>query len=171
MANSSAPRRFNWVLIYNSIGITLIVLIALLVYSDLSRSTEDAAQADSLEDIIRQLTPPDVQSRIADGAVLVDVRSQNEWQTSEHIEGAISIPIAYFDRDNSQHIASLLPDKDTPIVVMCYSNNTRSIRAAEWLREQGYTNVSNLDGGLEVWMENDLPTVPFVTLDEAQSGT
>lgn len=163
MVESRSPK-INWVWLYNSVGITLILIIAVFLYSEI-RQARKPVQADSLERSILQLSPQEVEVEIKEGAVLLDVRSEHEWQTSNHVDGAISIPINQFSQGNTALISQLLPDKDAPIIVMCHSQNTYSMRAAAWLRQQGYTNVSNLNGGLKVWLEESLPTVPFVTLE------
>ncbi len=41
-------------------------------------------------------------------------------------------------------------DKSKPIVVCCYHGNS-SQQAAQFLAEQGFSEVYSLDGGFEVW--------------------
>ena len=78
---------------------------------------------------------------IEQDAIVIDVRTADEYNT-EHIEGAINIPV-----DN---ISNLNYDKDTLIIVYCASG-MRSATAAEKLVDLGYTKVHNLDGGLINW--------------------
>jgi rhodanese-related sulfurtransferase len=56
----------------------------------------------------------DVQRLVAEGALLVDVLPCDEYET-EHIAGAISIPLKELNR---QTVASL--DRDLPVIVYCY---------------------------------------------------
>jgi hydroxyacylglutathione hydrolase len=97
---------------------------------------------------IPQVTPADVGS---DGRVLLDVRSDLEWQKG-HIDGATQIPLG--------HLPSRIGElpKDRPIVTQCQSGARSSI-AASLLRRAGFTNVSNLAGGIEAWQKAGLPVV------------
>ena len=59
--------------------------------------------------------------------------------------------------DEVENFLDLLPeDKDTKIVVYCRSGSMGDI-ASEKLADLGYTNISNLDGGYNVWKAMDLP--------------
>ena len=73
----------------------------------------------------------------ASQAVLVDVRSPSEY-ASGHVEGAVNLPL---DRMGSDAPA-VLPDKSAPLVLYCVSG-ARSEMAAQWLRQAGYTQVTN----------------------------
>lgn len=70
-------------------------------------------------------------------AVLVDVRSPSEYATG-HVQGAVNLPL---DRLASEALA-VLPDKAAPLVLYCVSG-ARSEMAAQWLRQMGYTQVTN----------------------------
>ena len=70
-------------------------------------------------------------------AVLVDVRSPAEF-ASGHVQGAVNLPL---DRLASDALA-VLPDKSAPLVLYCISG-ARSEMAAQWLRQAGYTLVTN----------------------------
>ncbi|HLA44497.1 MAG TPA: rhodanese-like domain-containing protein, partial [Aggregatilineales bacterium] len=107
-----------------------------------------------LPDSIPQLSPEQVQERLqqTNQVILLDVRSSYEWETTPHIEGAVSMPLM----DVYGNALTEL-DPDTEIIVMCYSGNTRSMKAAAWLQENGFENISNLDGGLRAWQQAQLP--------------
>lgn len=89
----------------------------------------------------KTITENDANELILNNAVIIDVRSSEEYDTG-HIEGAINIPV-----DN---ISSIDYDKETVIIVYCASG-VRSANAAQTLIESGYKNVYNLDGGLINW--------------------
>jgi phage shock protein E len=77
---------------------------------------------------------------IADGALVVDVRSAEEYSEG-HIDGAINIPHTQVDR-----IAELIGDDlARPVVVYCRSGN-RSGQAEAALKKRGYTGVFNGTG-------------------------
>ena len=77
---------------------------------------------------------PDVQ--------LVDVRDEDEWRAG-HIEGAVNIP----EDDLAGRVGEL--ERDRSVVTVCRAG-TRSGRAAEWLRTQGF-DADSLDGGMLSW--------------------
>jgi rhodanese-related sulfurtransferase len=49
--------------------------------------------------------------------------------------------------------------KDEDVVVMCHGG-TRSGRVAHYLRQNGYTRVANLAGGIDSWSTEIDPSVP-----------
>ena len=75
---------------------------------------------------------------LKDGAVLVDVRSPQEYREG-HLEGAISIPEYEIISKHSKTFVS----KDETIILYC-SNGLRSKKAQRKLEKLGYTNVYNL---------------------------
>ena len=58
------------------------------------------------------------------------------------------LSIAY--NDLGPHLEQLPSDKDTPLVIYCRSGNM-STQAAEELVGLGYTNVMEVDGGMNAW--------------------
>ncbi len=85
------------------------------------------------------------------GALLVDVREQNEFD-EVHAEGAQLIPLSEFETRYAE-----LP-KDRELVMICRSG-ARSARAGEFLKAQGYGEVVNLAGGTMAWVQDGLPSV------------
>jgi len=101
---------------------------------------------------IRQLSAPELQALLADGAVeLVDVRTVEERAIAA-IEGSRLLDQAYHDELLGRH-------RGTPIVFQCH-HGIRSQHAAEYFRGQGFTNLSNLSGGIDAWSALVDPTVP-----------
>jgi sulfur-carrier protein adenylyltransferase/sulfurtransferase len=100
-----------------------------------------------------EITPAALAERIRDGAppVLIDVREPYEWQIAR-LPDARLIPLGTLP--DSLH--SLVPDADH--VVYCHLG-VRSAAAVAWLREQGFTKVRNLTGGIERWSMDVDPTV------------
>lgn len=82
--------------------------------------------------------------------ILLDSREQKEYQTS-HIKGAVRVGYAFFNLDS---ITTILPNKDSKIVVYC-SIGVRSEYIAEKLKKAGYNNIYNLYGGIFEWKSND----------------
>jgi phage shock protein E len=80
-----------------------------------------------------------------DDVVILDVREQSEYDAG-HIPGVTLIPLS--DVPNRLNDIS----KDKPVIVTCRSGN-RSGQATDFLRQQGYTNVHNMTGGLNAWQQ------------------
>lgn len=148
--------------LYNLSGIALIVACSAFIASVIQEARRPLP-AEELTQTTFQLAPHQVQERmLAENIIILDVRNMHELERDGLIEGAISMPLPELD----ERIFSLIPDKNTEIIVMCHTRNTRSLQAVEWLQENGYTNVHNLDGGLKAWQTEGLPLVPFVVLDD-----
>ena len=85
-----------------------------------------------------QATPELARDWVNKGAVVIDVRSEGEYQ-ERHLPGVINIPL---DR-LSEEISRYATNKDQPILLHCLSG-TRSGMGASKLKRMGYSNVSNL---------------------------
>lgn len=103
-----------------------------------------------------EVTPSEALSRMQQGALLVDVREQNEFD-EVHAAGATLMPLSQFE-----DLYHELP-ADREILLICRSG-ARSGRATEFLLQNGYSQVMNLKGGTLAWLEADLPSV------KAESG-
>lgn len=75
--------------------------------------------------------------------IILDVRSIQEYNEG-YINGAILIPLFELNKKAEQ----ILKDKKQRIIVYCKSG-IRSIKAIEMLIKKGYTNLYNLEGGIE----------------------
>ena len=85
--------------------------------------------------------------------IILDVRTPEEFAAG-HITGAINIPYTHLPARLSE-----LPDAgDKDIVIYC-ATGVRSERAAERMREQGYSRLLHLDGDMKAWEEKNRPTV------------
>lgn len=84
--------------------------------------------------------------------LLLDARAPEEYATS-HISGA-----RHYDpeRPNTALLDTVAPDR--PIAVYC-SVGYRSAGVVNALREQGYTNVVNVDGSIFRWANEGRPVV------------
>lgn len=85
------------------------------------------------------LTYEDAVKLIDKGAIIVDVRTEREYN-ERHIENALLIPL---DTINEGVLEEKIRDKDSYIIVYCKSGS-RSKKAQEELNNLGYTNVYNL---------------------------
>jgi rhodanese-related sulfurtransferase len=88
---------------------------------------------------------------IDEGAQLVDVRAQHEWETGR-IAGAEHLPLTELAERTSEI------DKDRPVVLYCRGGN-RSTMATEALVAAGY-DAKKLSEGIVGWAEAGLPLAP-----------
>lgn len=99
---------------------------------------------------IPAVDPLEAERRVRNGAVLIDVREQIEWDQSR-IPGADLKPMS---QANSWY-QDLPADGD--VILYCRSG-ARSARLVHALMDQaGMTNVINLSGGIIAWAEKGLP--------------
>ena len=84
------------------------------------------------------------------GAKLVDVRSGREFAHSGHPKGAVSVPPQLIKKDQTGL------GRDDELLVICLSGH-RSPRQAHKLAGMGFTNVTNVHGGLMAWKKAGLP--------------
>jgi len=82
---------------------------------------------------------------IPDGALIVDVRSAEEYQGG-HFPGALNVPLDEIGARTAE-----LGGKDEPIVVYCRSGR-RSAVAKQTLEKAGFTNIVN-GGSLEAMLK------------------
>ncbi len=83
-------------------------------------------------------------------AVIIDVREDDEWQ-AQHIDGAIHLPLGQL----SSRLKELEQYKNTTIITQCRSGK-RSAQALDLLKVAGFTQVYNMDGGLQAWQKAGL---------------
>lgn len=97
---------------------------------------------------VPEITIEDVKARPV-ATRLIDVREPEEYAHG-HIPGAVNLPQA--------DLASRLTEipRDQPLMVVCRSG-VRSLRAARFLAQMGYDQVSSVDGGTEAWQAAGLP--------------
>ena len=108
---------------------------------------------------IEQVAPDEASARHACGAVLLDVREDDE-RAAGMAAGAFGIARGQL----TERIAAIVPDKDTPILTMC-AGGTRSLLAADTLQQLGYTHIASISGGFKRWRADNLP-LHFDAFDE-----
>lgn len=75
--------------------------------------------------------------------VLLDVREAWEYETC-HIEGSTNISMS-----NVEKMFDEIGTEDETIVI-CH-HGMRSFQVANYLENNGYANITNLDGGVDAW--------------------
>jgi len=82
---------------------------------------------------------------------VLDVREDDEWAAG-HVEGSAHIPMS--------GLLGRLDEipKDREVLVVCRVG-ARSAQVAAYLRQHGWDDVRNLDGGLVEWVRAGKPLV------------
>ena len=106
-------------------------------------TTDDMVQIPSVD-------PTQVGKLIEDGALLIDVREQHEWDEAR-IAGALLKPLSQAG-DWYQDLPT-----DREIVFYCRSGQRSEQIVSALMQQAGMTNVINMSGGLLAWAENSLP--------------
>ena len=87
------------------------------------------------------------------GALLLDVRETDEYAEG-HAPGSVLIPLGQLP----SRLAEIKASEHKPVAVICRSGK-RSARAAEILRQAGFTKVYNVQGGMYAWAHAGLPVI------------
>lgn len=95
----------------------------------------------SISNVLAQnIEPKEALDKVARGALLLDVRSVEEFE-SGHLEQAINIPHSAI----SQEISKIGSNKDREIVLYCRSGRRADLAIAA-LKELGFTRTYNAGG-------------------------
>ena len=93
---------------------------------------------------VREITIDELMTAVDNGARVIDVREIDEYE-SGHIPAARLLPLGTVP-NNLDVFRS-----DDDVYVVCHSGG-RSMRACEFLHDQGITNVVNVIGGTSGWI-------------------
>ena len=96
-----------------------------------------------------EVAPKAVSEALANGAILIDVREQVEYDEAR-IPGSVLIPVGQLPG----RLGEVPTDRD--VYVHCRMGG-RSARAVDYLRAFGRPNAYNVTGGIEAWDEAGLP--------------
>lgn len=108
--------------------------------------------AEDAKSRVKEISVAETRERIKNGATLIDVREDNEWDAG-HADRATHIGRGVIERD----IIGRFPDKNQELILYC-GGGYRSALAADNLQKMGYTNVLSMAGGWTAWTEAGAPT-------------
>jgi rhodanese-related sulfurtransferase len=96
-----------------------------------------------------EISCQELQNRLAEGQslLLLDCREQQEHDLA-CIPGSTLLPMSELVDRRSE----LAGQENGSTIVYCH-HGLRSQRVAAWLREQGFTAVQSLAGGIDTWAE------------------
>lgn len=103
-----------------------------------------------------EVTCAQVKARLDAGEkfVFLDCREPNEHQTV-CIPQAKLLPMS----EIQSRIGELEPHRQDDIVVHCHHGG-RSLRVAQWLRQQGFPKAQSMSGGIDQWAIDVDPSLP-----------
>jgi len=139
----------------NSILIRLLLVISLTLSCKENKVEEQKITTSEQAIIInKKLVATDFKAKIDSNKLqLVDVRTPEEFKEG-HIKNAGNID--FYDSDFLTQMNKL--DKNKPLYIYCRSGG-RSGKAAKQLKEQGFTEVYDLQGGILDWGKNNFEIV------------
>lgn len=103
---------------------------------------------------MKTISPKELHERLRRGEriQLLDVREPEEYELV-HLNGALLIPLALLPIRHGEL------KREDEIVVYCH-HGVRSAMAVRFLSAQGYSAISNLEGGIDRWSVEADPAVP-----------
>jgi rhodanese-related sulfurtransferase len=125
-------------------------LTLLLLLAACGGGTDTATHVEAVETV-----SPNAISEIlsSDEHVILDIRTPDEF-AGPRLEGAVNID--FYEPTFASEIAAL--DPDASYVVYCRSGS-RSGQAMDLIRDLGFSDVHEIDGGIVAWAEAGLPVV------------
>jgi rhodanese-related sulfurtransferase len=105
--------------------------------------------------MIKECTVKDLDSKLKgqEKIQFIDCRENEEWNEA-HILGVELLPLSQFETKYE----AILKDKNASIIIHCRSGK-RSMNACMFLLSKGYTDLTNVEGGIMAWIQEGLPTI------------
>ena len=124
----------------------------LLIFSLLIASFFASCKDSSHSKEVQVISPQEVRDAVYDdhSHQLIDVRTVDEFKEG-HLKNAQNICVT--DGDFEENVAKL--DKDQPVYLYCRSGK-RSAKAAEILKDLGFKEIYDMDGGILNWKSENL---------------
>jgi rhodanese-related sulfurtransferase len=94
--------------------------------------------------------------------VVVDVRDVADTVATGLVPDSVNISLGMLAVRADQELPEAfrnpdLQDRSRPVITIC-SLGPNSARGARELKEMGFSNVAFVEGGMQAWIEADLPT-------------
>jgi len=94
-----------------------------------------------------------------DEFIWLDVREAEEFVAASIDDTLVTrLPLSEIAARQLDALPDAAQDKDAEIIVGCH-HGTRSAQVVMWLRQQGWTNVLNMEGGIDAWAQEVDPEV------------
>ncbi len=126
------------------------------------RRTIDEVLADARRDL-RRVTPAEAHGAAQEGAVLVDLRSEDERRRQGVlVPGALHHPLSvvHWRLDPAVPTSNPKLPLDAHVILLCREGYSSSLAAA-LLRAIGFPNATDVIGGVDAWRRAGLPVQPY----------
>lgn len=136
----------NWKLLY----LSLILVLLLAACGGQAETTDSQAPTINLDELPQEVdvqTVFDIQGQ--EDVYVLDVREQYEYD-EKHIPNVTLLPMSEIENRLNE-----IP-KDKEVIVTCRSGN-RSGQVTQFLTQNGFDNVHNMQGGIVAWEEAGFP--------------
>lgn len=128
--------------------LTLTAIASIFIMSCNSNSTQQNFNSEKAS-----VTVTEASAMLNEGALLIDVRNPDEISEEAYdVKYSIYIPL-----DSIESNINSIP-KNKQVILACQKGG-RSQEAFDLLKAKGFTNIANLEGGMEAWSEAELPTI------------
>jgi rhodanese-related sulfurtransferase len=115
--------------------------------------TVDELLAEARRRLPGRVQPEDLGAAMAEGALVVDTRSEAQRRRDGELPGAVVVERNVLEwrlDPASPHRLDEAGDRERTIVVVCDEGYASSLAAAS-LQELGLVNATDLDGGYQAW--------------------
>lgn len=139
---------------YANIFATFVQMIIMkkIIYLFIVSLSLFACRAQQEEQRIELISASDFEQKMAENkGQIIDVRTPKEFNAG-HIDGAVNMHV--YDKDFEQRVDKL--EKDKRVYVYCKVGG-RSAEAVETLKAKGFTEIFELEGGMDAWSEAGKP--------------
>ncbi len=126
--------------------ITLLLAFVAFSCKQSEKSEPQPVKKQEMEMTMKNISIEEAAEKIAEGqAIFIDVRTPEEIA-----DGMIpgSVHLDYKSSDFKSKLAEL--DRDKEYVIYCRSGG-RSAKACDLMKEMGFSNLSNMEGGFTKW--------------------
>lgn len=132
------------------IGVGLLAVFILFIgFNMFMSNSRPSVQSSNTLVRLESIPPTDFADEVSqNNAIVLDIRTPQEFN-SGHISGAINID--YYDSNFQDNIEKL--SRSTPYKIYCNSGN-RSASALSLMKQMGFEDVSELQGGIQAWMKS-----------------
>lgn len=140
---------------FSSLKLFLVILGFTLIscaQNTAKKEVKDATINTQVQQVVELINPKDLHAKLGD-IQLIDIRTPREFK-SGYIKGAVNIN--FFDSDFTGQMLKL--NKEKEIYIYCRSGN-RTGKAANKLKDQGFTKIYDLQGGILNWNRNNLEVI------------
>ena len=138
----------------------------------MAERTVDELLAEARSRLPGRVRPEDLAGAIADGALVVDTRSEAQRRQDGELPGAVVVERNVLEwrlDPASPHRLEEAGDRARQIVVVCNEGYASSLAAAS-LQELGLVNATDLDGGYQAWRRSLRICDGYAVTDPQRTG-